>query len=151
FRANFKVFFPVVAILYLGYQLTNRFHLMTPHQLPLTPLDEAIPFWLWTVWPYFLLIALLVLPLFIRTEQLVRRAIRAMIVAVCLTLLFRALLPPPYPRPALPAGDSLSHLAYRWLCSIDTPANCFPSGHITSPAISYWALAQENPQLIWVF
>ncbi|MDX2034942.1 MAG: phosphatase PAP2 family protein [Blastocatellia bacterium] len=148
---NFKSFFPVVAILYAGYQVTNRFHAIEPQRLPMTSLDHAIPFLLWSVWPYFGLIMLLALPLFIRTERLFRRSVLAITVAVCLNLLCYTVMPTTYPRPPLPEGDTFSHAAYRWLCSIDTPANCFPSGHITSPAISYWALAQENPMLIWWF
>jgi hypothetical protein len=38
---------------------------------------------------------------------------------------------------------------YRWLTTIDTPANCFPSGHITAPVIGCWALAQERPRWRW--
>ncbi|MFN0084148.1 MAG: phosphatase PAP2 family protein [Blastocatellia bacterium] len=151
FRNNFKSFFPVVAVLYAGYQITNRFHLFEPRRLPMTSLDHAIPFLHWSVWPYFGLIMLLVLPLFIRTERLFRRAIVAVTVAVCLNLVIYTILPTTYPRPPLPDGEGLSLGAYRWLCAIDTPANCFPSGHITSPAISYWALAQENPRMIWWF
>jgi len=34
--------------------LANHYPLIAPAYLPLTPLDRAIPFLVWTVWPYLL-------------------------------------------------------------------------------------------------
>jgi len=151
-RKNAHALLPLTAVLYLGYQVTNRVHLVTPRALPLTALDHAIPFLLWTVWPYFLLITLLFLPLGIRDRALFRRTLRAFTVAVCLNLLVWALLPTTYPRPPLPDDAGLTAFAYRWLCGLDTPANCLPSGHITSPAVGCWALAREHPRhRIWIW
>jgi membrane-associated phospholipid phosphatase len=47
-------------------------------------------------------------------------------------------------RPPRPDGTSLADGLYRWLIGIDTPANCFPSGHITAPAIGCWFLARQR-------
>jgi hypothetical protein len=151
-RRNARILIPLTTVLYAGYQLTNRFHLRPPAALPLTGLDQAVPFWLWTVWPYFLLVLGLFLPLWVRDRGLFRRTTVAFTVAVLLNIAVWTLWPTTYPRPPLPEGGGLTAFAYRWLCSIDTPANCFPSGHITSPAIGCWALAAERPhRRLWIW
>jgi hypothetical protein len=138
---NALTLLPLTTLLYVGYQLSNRIHLVEPFPLSLTAIDRAIPFLLWTVWPYFLLVLGLFLPLGIRDRALFRRAMIAFTIAVCLNIAIWMLAPTIYARPPLPENHGLTEFAYRWLCSIDTPANCFPSGHITSPTIGCWALA----------
>lgn len=143
----------VTLVLYSGYQLSNRFHLIEPRYLPLSSLDNAIPFLMWTVWPYFLLIFMAFLPIAIRNRNLFNQTMWAFTIAVSLNIGFWLLYPTIFHRPPLPAEEGYSAFAYRWLCSIDTPANCFPSGHITSPAIGCWALSKESPKYktaIWV-
>lgn len=149
---NAAALLPLTALLYAGYQLSNRIHLLEPRFLPLTELDRAIPMLLWTVWPYFLLVLLLFLPLGIRDRALFRRTLWAFTLAVCLNIAVWMLLPTVFPRPPRPEGGGLTGVAYRWLCSIDTPANCLPSGHITSPAVGCWALATEHPRhRLWIW
>lgn len=153
FGRNAMILLPLTTLLYVGYQLSNRIHLAQPFELSMTAVDRAVPFLLWTVWPYFLLVLGLFLPLGIRDRALFRRAMIAFTIAVCLNIAVWMLAPTVYPRPVQPEGHGLTGYAYRWLCSIDTPANCFPSGHITSPTIGCWALANERPMprkvLIW--
>lgn len=135
--------------LYAIYQVTNRYHLFTPTLLPVTPLDAAIPFWTWTVVPYFALIGGMYLPALIRDEWLFKRSLVALTVAVLINYTIFALWPTIIARPLLPEGVAFYDAWYRWLTTIDTPANCFPSGHITAPVIGCWALAQENPRWRW--
>lgn len=146
---NALVWIPLTSVLYVGYQVTNRFHLVDPMPLPMSGIDRDMPFLLWTVWPYFVLIGALYLPLWLRDGAVLRRACWALVVAVCCNLAIWTLAPTTFPRPPTPEGDSLTHLAYRWLVGIDTPANCFPSGHITSATIGCWALAVERPRWRW--
>lgn len=143
---------PLTAFLYTGYQLSNRIHVFDPRELPLTGLDHAIPFLLWTVWPYFLLIVLLFLPLGIRDRALYRRALWAFTFAVTINIVVWMVWPTIYPRPPKPEDPGLTGFAYRWLVSIDTPANCLPSGHITSPVVGCWALSREHPKhRVWIW
>lgn len=135
--------------LYTIYQATNRYHLFTPTLLPITPLDEAIPFWTWTVVPYFMLIGGMYLPALVRDNYLFKRSLVALTVAVLINYTIFALWPTIIARPPLPDGTAFYDAWYRWLTTIDTPANCFPSGHITAPVIGCWALAQENPRWRW--
>lgn len=150
-RKNTIVFSVITFVLYSGYQLSNRFHLKESY-LPLTPLDSAIPFLIWTVWPYFILIFLTFLPYGIKDRALFGKTMLAFIIAVTLNILFWIFLPTIFMRPALPADTGITTFAYRWLCSIDTPANCFPSGHITSPTIGCWAFSKQYPKYrIWIW
>ncbi|MDB6171544.1 MAG: superfamily protein [Chthoniobacteraceae bacterium] len=135
--------------LYSIYQLTNRYQIFTPRGLSLTPLDRAIPFWPWTVVPYFILIGGMYLPAFLRTDALFWRSLLAVTIGVLINYTVFALWPTTYPRPMAPTGSGFYLDWYRWLISIDTPANCFPSGHITAPAIGCWALARERPRWKW--
>ena len=136
--------------LYTIYQAPNRFHIRPPVELPLTAIDLAIPFWTWTVVPYFMLIGGMYLPALVHDAQLFRRALMALTIGALLNYAIFLLWPTTYPRPPLPDGNAFYDTWYRWLTSIDTPANCFPSGHITAPAVGCWALAQEHPRWRWV-
>lgn len=149
---NAAFLLPLTAFLYTGYQLSNRIHVFEPRELPMTVVDRAIPFLLWTVWPYFALVLLLFLPLGIRDRALYRRALWAFTFAVTINIVVWMVWPTVYPRPPRPDGGGLTGLAYRWLVSIDTPANCLPSGHITSPVVGCWALSREHPKhRIWIW
>ena len=136
--------------LYTIYQATNRYHLFTPTLLPVTLIDEVIPFWTWTVVPYFALIGGMYLLALVRDDRLFKRALVALTISVLINYTIFALWPTIITRPSLPQGTAFYDAWYRWLVTIDTPANCFPSGHITAPVIGCWALAQENPRWRWL-
>jgi len=135
--------------LYSLYVLTNHHHLFTPVTLPLTPIDRAIPFWSWTVVPYFGLIGGMYLPAFVQERALFIRALAALTIAVLINYSIFALWPTVIVRPDLPQGPAFYDAWYRWLTTIDSPANCFPSGHITAPAVGCWALGREHPRRRW--
>lgn len=143
---NILGMFILTFILYSGYQISNHFHLVEPRYLPLTAADEAIPFLVWTVWPYFLLIFMAFFPIGIKDKALFERTMLAFTIGVSINIAFWLLIPTVFHRPLQPTETDFTSFAYRWLCSIDTPANCFPSGHITSPAIGCWAISKEYPK-----
>ncbi len=136
--------------LYTIYQATNRYHLYTPTLLPMTRLDYAIPFWTWTVVPYFMLICGMYLPALVKDVTHFKRTLAAITVGVLINYTIFFLWPTTYPRPPLPDGTMFYDDWYRWLTVIDTPANCFPSGHITAPAIGCWAMSRQYPKWRWL-
>lgn len=148
--AQFAIVWGWTTALYSIYQITNRYHLFPPQTLPVTALDRAIPFWPWTVVPYLMLIGGMYLPAFLREEAFFRRTMRALIIGVLINYTIFALWPTTMVRPPAPAGPAFYEAWYRWLMVIDTAANCFPSAHITAPAIGCWALARENPRYRWL-
>lgn len=147
---QFAVVWGWTTALYTIYQATNRYHFFAPQLLPVTALDRAIPFWPWTVVPYFVLIGGMYLPAFLKERPLFLRAMIALTIGVLINYTIFALWPTTMVRPPAPTGTTFYEAWYRWLTVIDTPANCFPSGHITAPAIGCWALAREHPRRRWL-
>ncbi|MFM8468579.1 MAG: cytochrome P450, partial [Limisphaerales bacterium] len=137
-----KWFGLVVGALYSGYQVTNRWHWWPPVTLPLTWLDRAVPLLEWTVWPYLVLAGCIFLPLLLQDRHVFRRCMVALGCGYSVNLLIFAVWPTMLPREGLP--DGWHHAAFAWLYAVDTPANCFPSGHITAPFIAFHALAREH-------
>jgi PAP2 superfamily len=136
---------PVIAVLYGLYLLTNRCHLRPPVVLPLTAVDRAVPLLEWTVWPYLLMSGLMVLPLLARRRDTFLRALGALICGYSVNLLVFAFFPTVYPRPVMAEPLDWTGEVFRMLHELDSPANCFPSGHITAPFIGVWALARDFP------
>lgn len=132
------------------YLVLNHHPVRAPRLLPMTAVDRLLPFLPWTIWPYLLLLlADAVLPMLIRRDQTFRRMLQAFGVTVVLNITGWVLLPVTYPRPPLPVGDGWTLWGYRTLVGIDTPLNCFPSGHISVPAVLCWAVAQDRPAWRW--
>ncbi len=143
----------VVGGLYTIYQITNRWQWRTPTLLSLTSWDRMIPLLEWTIWPYLLLAGCSILPFFLRSRTVISQTLWALMCGYSINLLTFALFPTAYPRIAAIPGVGWQHEAFAWLFSVDSPANCFPSGHITGPMIGFWALAVENfrwHRIIWM-
>lgn len=140
-----------LATLNMGVYLALNWHpLRAPRELPMTVLDTAIPLLPWTVWPYMvLLLADGILPLMMRRDETFLTMLQCYAVTALLNIAGWVVLPVAYPRPPLPVGDGLSEWGYRTLVGIDSPLNCFPSGHISIPAVLCWALTTEQPRLRW--
>jgi hypothetical protein len=140
---------PVIGVLYAGYVLTNHFPVREPSLLPLTALDRAIPLLPWTVWPYLLLAGMMALPVLLRTRRVFLQAMGALICGYSVNLLIFLAWPTTFPRPELPDDGGLTNSVFAFLHRMDTPANCFPSGHITSPCLGVWAVGRDWPAWRW--
>ena len=146
-------FIPIVGILYAGYQILNRWHLRPPQWLPLSAVDRAIPVLPWTVWPYLFLAGCIGLILAAWRRSTFWRAMQALMIGYPIDLLIFAVFPTTYPRVETVPGDGWTQMAFNFLFAVDTPANCFPSGHITAPLIACWALATDFPRAripLWI-
>lgn len=144
FPWKLKIFAAVVGPLYGIYQLTNRWHWRPPVELPLTWIDRAIPVVGWTVWPYLLLAGCIVLPLLVKDRAVFRRAMAGLACGYSVNLLVFAIWPTMLPRGDWQTG--WHEAGFAWLHSVDSPANCFPSGHITAPFVAFHALATDRPR-----
>ncbi len=137
--------------LYLGYQLTNRFQLFEPHLLMLFEFEKNIPFTVWTVLPYLLLVGGMYLPIFLNTPIVFIKSLYAIGFAVAINYSIFILFPTVYPRPPTPEVVDFTSAIYQWLVSIDSPANCFPSGHVSVPGIGFWYLARQHKKWTWLY
>ena len=134
------------SFLYIGYQLTNRNQFFEMHLMPKILGEENIPFLVWSVFPYLLLIDLMYLPIFIKADGYFKKALIALTIAVVINYLIFIFFPTYIVRPTPPPSEGFFNKLYLWLLTIDTPANCFPSGHITYPGIGCWYFAKAYPK-----
>lgn len=131
----------------LLYQLTNRFHLYPPRQLPFTWVDAAVPFYPWTVWIYFTEYAFFVYAYFFMKDlRLVTRYYYAYMTILLVSVTVFVIYPVSFPRENYPVvGDSVHMAAMRFLRTyMDGPANCLPSLHVSSCFISSLCFWQES-------
>jgi hypothetical protein len=144
-KTSHRLLFVLVwtGILFTGYLLTNHFQMFKPSLLPETFIDKVIPFLPWTVIPYLLLILGMYLFVFINHRQDFFTALIALTIAMLLNYVVYTFFPTTFDRPASPeSGFALP--VYLWLTSIDSPANCLPSNHITTAAVGCWYLMQHR-------
>jgi len=135
-RRNACIIVPLALLQSSAYWLLNHYPIRLPSSLPLTALDEAIPFLRWTVWPYLLLmVAGPILALFISSRAVMRRVLIAYAFSIPPAFLVFLLFPTHYPRPFIEIDPSLTGLVYSWLIKVDSPLCAFPSGHILVPAL----------------
>ncbi|MBA2660690.1 MAG: phosphatase PAP2 family protein [Bradymonadaceae bacterium] len=140
---------PLMLINSFAYMYLNQRPLSEPVMLPMTFIDHALPFIAITIWPYAaLMIANVTLPFLLERREF-RAVLIAYAIAIVLNVLIWSLFPTTFPRPPLPEGASISEQFYRWLMSLDQPTNCFPSGHVTIPAVLVWGLGVQWPQRRW--
>jgi hypothetical protein len=140
-----RVILPVALVQSAAYTGLNHSPEAACHRLPLTALDEAIPFLPWTVWGYLLLLGLSVaLPFLIRRRGVFRRTVLAYGAAVPAAFLVFLIWPTAYPRPCWAPDGTWSGWAYGWLIRLDTPECAFPSGHVLVPAISAWGVYRDG-------
>lgn len=145
--ALIAMLFAVNSLLFM-YLNENPFR--EPSLLPLTFIDEAVPFIPVTVWPYSLMLASnIILPFLLRRDVLFRAVLLAYFVAMSINLVIWSGFPTAFPRPDLPLGATLSESYYRWIVSFDPGTNCFPSGHVTIPAVLVWGLTVQWKKYRW--
>lgn len=147
-RLRMVLYFGLTASIYGSYGYLNANPPFTPQLLPMTLVDHAIPFLVWTVWPYaFLSLGNFVLPFFIKRRDNFLQMTVTLAAAMVIHVTFWSLMPTTYPRPPAPVGTTLSHQFYLLLISVDTPGNCFPSAHVAAPSVILFFLCRERPRI----
>ena len=138
----------VVTINTAAYLLVNAQPLRTPTLLPVTALDQWIGWHAWTIWPYWLLLAMNpFLALCIRQRRLLLATLRAYALAMGINFVVWIAWPTSIVRAALPEGlDGATRLAWQALHALDAPNNCFPSGHITIPVVVMAGVIAQHPR-----
>ncbi len=144
FKRRLLIVFIITSLLYTEYYVTNHFPIFEPILLPQTFIDEQIPFLLWTVYPYLLLLSGAYLALLLRRGGHFWSCMIALMVGLQFNYLTFLLYPTYIIRPDVAHVDGFGIHCYRWLLSVDESCNCFPSGHITTPSVVCWYLLREN-------
>lgn len=137
------------------YLTTNHFFLFSPKLLPLTWVDQRVPFVPGTIWVYnsewLLLLTLYAKAKDIDNLNKFLYSIFTLVAASCLVFLFW---PTIYPRELfpLPAGlDPLTSGLFELLRRTDTPANCCPSLHVSAVYLSAFLFLDEKEGLFPLF
>jgi membrane-associated phospholipid phosphatase len=126
------------------YTLTGRIHLRPPETLALWLPDRLIPFIDWTVWIYasqYLLLYSCFLG--VNSARAVSRLVYAISLASLLAFCVFLVYPTEFPR-GVTAEDGAAAFAFRFLYSIDSAANCFPSLHVALAWLSALSLRDER-------
>jgi hypothetical protein len=136
-------------VLYLG---SAALQLSKARLLAPTALDSAIPFVGWTVWIYLSQLALLPLSIILARDDAERsHSFYAMLMATLLAAAIFVGWPTELARQAWGTGG-LTGLAWRLLYLCDTPANCFPSLHVTLACIAgggLWRAGFRRAAVLW--
>jgi len=126
------------------YTFTGRFHLRPPSAFEMWPPDRLIPFIDWTIWVYasqFLLLYGCFLG--VNSARVIRRMVYVISLASLLAFCVFLIYPTEFPRgTAVKAGSAA--FAFRFLYSIDSEANCFPSLHVALAWLSALSLRDER-------
>jgi membrane-associated phospholipid phosphatase len=126
------------------YTLTGRFHLRSPAPLALWLPDRLIPFIDWTIWIYasqllFLCACYFGVDSAAAISRMVYTTSLASLLAFCVFLIY----PIEFPRGAI-ENNGAADSAFRFLYSIDSAANCFPSLHVALAWLSALGLKDER-------
>lgn len=126
------------------YTFTGSFHLREPATLAPLPPDLMIPFIDWTIWVYasqYLLLYACFLGLdgARGISRMVYSISLASLLAFCVFLVY----PTEFPRSAW-VTEGTATAAYRFLHSIDSASNCFPSLHVALSFLSALSLRDER-------
>ncbi len=136
--------YAVFCVLYL---LTGNLHLRSPRTLTPLRLDELIPFTDWTIWIYHSQFFFLIFNIHaIKRAENLNRTFYAMALASLLSFMIFILYPTTLPR-SLSTQDGLSTKAFEFLYSIDSPANCFPSLHVSLACLAATGVLSERKKI----
>jgi membrane-associated phospholipid phosphatase len=145
-KYRFAWFF-IFAIFYcLFYMVPNMFPIFEPRQLPLLPIDVAMPFLPVTFAIYLSDYVLAILVIFMLTGRsemhaFARMAFTLLILSGLVFLLF----PTTYPRPVYPSVENrFIQLLMDIVRGADTPLNCFPSMHVAITAVCAYAVSHKG-------
>ncbi|MGZ3698076.1 MAG: phosphatase PAP2 family protein [Bdellovibrionota bacterium] len=152
---KYKVGWSLFALAAIVYLIPNHFHFYEPRLLPLSWLDQAIPFMPNTVWIYVSEWAFFAaIYICVRDAANANKFIYSYAALQSFSCLIFWIFPTTFPRGVFPLPEDLN-LATRWFFSflrgVDTPANCFPSLHVSSVFLCSFIYLEDRRRLFPFF
>lgn len=133
---------------YFLYYFTNHHPVFTPRTLPMTGLDEAVPFVPWTVLIYVSeYVYFSVIYIICRDMENVNKYLYSFFSVQFLSCLVFFLWPTVYPRELFPVPENTHPFLdaiWTWLRTQDAPTNCFPSLHVSTVYLSAFIFRDEQ-------
>jgi membrane-associated phospholipid phosphatase len=153
----------VLSILWLAsgaafYLSTNHYYMYPPQFLPMTRIDQAVPFVPWTIWIYNSEFFLFFSAFFLSADLVnANKYLYSFLSAQILSTLVFIFWPTTYPREQFPLPadiDSITRALFANLRGVDSPANCFPSMHVCGVYVSAFLFIDEQrkkliPYFLW--
>ena len=145
---KYKVGVALYLFAIVTYLSSNHIHIFEPQQLPMSWVDQAVPFIPWTVWiyisEYFLFGSVFILT---RNSANLSRYVYSFFFLQATSVLIFWVWPTTFPRGDFPLGEGVDPLTY-WmfdsLRSMDSPANCAPSLHVSCCYLSAFNFLNEQ-------
>lgn len=132
------------------YTFTGNVHFRPPALLPVSPIDEAVPFIAWTVWIYISQFVFLFYCLWLlKYSMSISRAFYSMGLASLLSFIVFILYPTLMPRVRMEASG-LTAGAFELLYWMDSPSNCFPSLHVALGFLVVSDVISEKRRMRWL-
>ncbi len=131
-----------------AYLLTNHFPLRPPIELPMTSLDNWVPFLPYTLWIYLSeYLFFLVVYYHIENLDTANKYLYALAALSAISALIFIVFPTTYPRHLFPLPgdlDPFTAFSFRILRESDNPTNCSPSLHVSSVFLSAFLFINEQ-------
>lgn len=135
----------------LFYLSSNHLHVFEPTSLPITAIEQAIPFVPLTVWIYVSEYwAIVLLYAMAKDDTNANRFVYAYTSLQVVSFVIFMLWPTTYPRaefPLPPEVDAATRSVLTFLRQIDTPANCCPSLHVGSIYLASFLFLGERRRI----
>lgn len=141
---------------YFLYYFTNHFPILQPTLLPLTWVDQTVPFLPWTVliyiseYFYFAFVYIL-----LKREDNINHYLYSYFSAQLIACFIFIFYPVTYPREQFPVPQDLPlwlQNTWVWLRNADAPTNCLPSLHVASVYLSAFAfITDKQMKRFWGF
>lgn len=128
---------------------------LKPTVLPLTALDQSVPFLPWTFWIYSSVYLIYFASSALQRDlDAFNKFLYGYVFAYGASAVFFVLVPTVFPREAfsLPTESAtFSEATLRWFRGIDHPTNCFPSMHVASAVMSTMVFYRRRPVVFALF
>ncbi len=139
----------------LLYLSSNHYHFIEPRLLPMSWIDQAVPFIPHSVWIYiseyfFFLVVYMTCQDMVNLNKYFYSFLILQTVSVAIFWIA----PTTYPRDQFPLPETLDTLTYLVFANLrvtDTPANCCPSLHVSSVYLSSFLFLKEQPKKFPLF
>lgn len=141
---------------YAFYYFTNHYPFVENHSLPLTWVDQHVPFLPYSVFIYiseyfYFAIVYILLNSYDNINKYLYSFFSLQVLSCTIFMIY----PTVYPRGNFPIPPELPHYlraTWAWLRTVDSPGNCFPSLHVSSVYLSafmFWTDGQKKR--FWIF
>lgn len=154
-----KLKYPAGAVLFtlagFMYYITNHHPIFTPRELPLLPIDRAIPFVPWTVLiyvsEYFFFTAVY---LVVRDMENLNKYLYSFFTTQAFSCLIFFFWPTIFPRDLYPVPadtNPIVNTVFHMLRTGDAATNCFPSLHVSTVYLSVFIFFDEQREKLPFF